>query len=125
MVISIVAGPKFIDFLRRNEFGQQIREDGPQGHVVKRGTPAMDRLLIMLAMAIPFLAFSKHTLPALTAFFVTLGCAAIGFVDDWTKIARRRSLGLAGRWKRVWLAGNTGIVRPAVCSRGLSAARYV
>ena len=58
MVISIVAGPKFIEFLRRNEFGQQIREDGPQGHVVKRGTPAMGGLLIMLAMAIPFLAFS-------------------------------------------------------------------
>ena len=54
MVISIVAGPKFIEFLRRNEFGQQIREDGPQGHVVKRGTPAMGGLLIMLAMAIPF-----------------------------------------------------------------------
>ena len=125
MVISIVAGPKFIEFLRRNEFGQQIREDGPQGHVVKRGTPAMGGLLIMLAMAIPFLAFSKHTLPALTAFFVTLGCAAIGFVDDWTKIARRRSLGLAGRWKLVWLAGITVIVGLVVSDRGFSTSIYV
>ena len=125
MVISIVAGPKFIEFLRRNEFGQQIREDGPQGHVVKRGTPAMGGLLIMLAMAIPFLAFSKHTLPALTAFFVTLGCAAIGFVDDWTKIARRRSLGLAGRWKLVWLAGITVIVGLVVSDRGFSTSVYV
>src|SRR4029078_373395 len=103
MVISIVAGPKFIEFLRRNEFGQQIREDGPQGHVVKRGTPAMGGLLIMLAMAIPFLPSSKPPPPALPAFFFPLGCAAIGFVDDWTKIARRRSLGLAGRWKSRWL----------------------
>ena len=125
MVISIVAGPKFIEFLRRNEFGQQIREDGPQGHVVKRGTPAMGGLLIMLAMAIPFLAFSKHTLPALTAFFVTLGCAAIGFVDDWTKIARRRSLGLAGRWKLVWLAAITVIVGLVVSDRGFSTSVYV
>ncbi|HLM93951.1 MAG TPA: phospho-N-acetylmuramoyl-pentapeptide-transferase [Gaiellaceae bacterium] len=125
MVISIVAGPKFIDFLRRNEFGQQIREEGPQGHVVKRGTPAMGGLLIMLAMAIPFLAFSKHTLPALTAFFVTLGCAAIGFVDDWTKIARRRSLGLAGRWKLVWLVGITVIVGLVVSDRGFSTSVYV
>jgi phospho-N-acetylmuramoyl-pentapeptide-transferase len=125
MVISIVAGPKFIDFLRRNEFGQQIREEGPQGHVVKRGTPAMGGLLIMLAMAIPFLAFSKHTLPALTAFFVTLGCAAIGFVDDWTKISRRRSLGLAGRWKLVWLAGITVIVGLVVSDRGFSTSVYV
>ena len=52
MVISIVAGPKFIDFLRRNEFGQQIREDGPQGHVVKRGTPAMGGLLIIGVVAV-------------------------------------------------------------------------
>src|SRR6266511_1626834 len=103
MVISILAGPKFIEFLRRNEFGQQIREEGPQGHVIKQGTPAMGGLLIMLAMSLPFLIFSRHTLPALTAFFVALGCAAVGFVDDWTKIARRRSLGLAGRWKLLWL----------------------
>ena len=125
MVISIVAGPKFIEFLRRNEFGQHIREEGPQGHVVKRGTPAMGGLLIMLAMSIPFLAFSKHTLPALTAFFVTLGCAAIGFVDDWTKIARRRSLGLAGRWKMLWLVGITVIVGLVASDRGFSTDVYV
>src|SRR5918992_1082024 len=110
MVISIGAGPKFIDFLRQNEFGQQIREEGPRGHVVKQGTPAMGGLLIMLSMAVPFLIFSERTLPALTAFFVTLGCAAIGFVDDWTKVSRRRSLGLSGRWKLVWLAGITVVV---------------
>ena len=49
MVISIVAGPKFIDFLRKNEFGQHIREEGPQGHSVKQGTPAMGGLLIMIS----------------------------------------------------------------------------
>jgi phospho-N-acetylmuramoyl-pentapeptide-transferase len=110
MVISIVAGPKFIEFLRQNEFGQQIREEGPQGHVTKQGTPAMGGLLIMIAMSVPFLLFSGRTVPAVTAFFVTLGCAAIGFVDDWTKVSRRRSLGLAGRWKLVWLAGITVVV---------------
>jgi phospho-N-acetylmuramoyl-pentapeptide-transferase len=118
MVISIVAGPKFIEFLRQNEFGQHIREEGPQGHVVKQGTPAMGGLLIMIAMSIPFLIFSGRTVPAVTAFFVTLGCAAIGFVDDWTKVSRRRSLGLAGRWKLLWLAGITGVVA-VVAERGL------
>jgi phospho-N-acetylmuramoyl-pentapeptide-transferase len=118
MVISIVAGPKFIDFLRSNEFGQQIREEGPKGHVTKQGTPAMGGLLIMIAMAVPFLVFSGRTVPAVTAFFVTLGCAAIGFVDDWTKVSRRRSLGLAGRWKLVWLAGITAVVA-VVAARGL------
>jgi phospho-N-acetylmuramoyl-pentapeptide-transferase len=103
MVISLAAGPKFIDFLRRNEFGQQIREEGPQGHVVKQGTPTMGGLLIMIAMSVPFLVFSEHTVPALTAFSVALGCAAIGFVDDWMKVSHRRSLGLAGRWKLLLL----------------------
>jgi phospho-N-acetylmuramoyl-pentapeptide-transferase len=118
MVITIVAGPKFIDFLRSNEFGQQIREEGPQGHVTKQGTPAMGGLLIMIAMAVPFLIFSGRTVPAVTAFFVTLGCAAIGFVDDWTKVSRRRSLGLAGRWKLLWLAAITAVVA-VVAARGL------
>ena len=118
MVISILAGPKFIDFLRKNEFGQQIREEGPKGHVVKQGTPAMGGLLIMISMSVPFLIFSERTVPAVTAFFVALGCAAIGFVDDWTKVSRRRSLGLSGRWKLLWLGGITVIVG-FVASRGL------
>jgi phospho-N-acetylmuramoyl-pentapeptide-transferase len=118
MVISILAGPKFIDFLRNNEFGQQIREEGPKGHVVKQGTPAMGGLLIMISMAVPFLIFSERTVPAVTAFFVALGCAAIGFVDDWTKVSRRRSLGLSGRWKLLWLGGITVIVG-FVAARGL------
>ncbi|MGH3028176.1 MAG: phospho-N-acetylmuramoyl-pentapeptide-transferase, partial [Gaiellaceae bacterium] len=118
MVISILSGPKFIDFLRKNEFGQQIREEGPKGHVAKQGTPAMGGLLIMIAMAVPFLVFSERTVPAVTAFFVTLGCAAIGFVDDWTKVSRRRSLGLAGRWKLVWLGAITVVVG-FVAARGL------
>jgi phospho-N-acetylmuramoyl-pentapeptide-transferase len=118
MVISILSGPKFIDFLRKNEFGQQIREEGPKGHVVKQGTPAMGGLLIMIAMSVPFLIFSERTVPAVTAFFVTLGCAAIGFVDDWTKVSRRRSLGLSGRWKLIWLAAITVVVG-FVAARGL------
>ncbi|MBA2614512.1 MAG: phospho-N-acetylmuramoyl-pentapeptide-transferase [Actinobacteria bacterium] len=110
MVISIAAGPKFIEFLRRNELGQHIREEGPERHVTKQGTPTMGGLLIMIAMSVPFLIFTERTLPALTAFFVTLGCAAIGFVDDWTKLTHRRSLGLAGRWKLLMLAVITAVV---------------
>jgi phospho-N-acetylmuramoyl-pentapeptide-transferase len=64
----------------------------------------------MISMSIPFLLFTERTLPALTAFFVTLGCAAIGFVDDWTKLTHRRSLGLAGRWKLLLLGVVTAVV---------------
>jgi phospho-N-acetylmuramoyl-pentapeptide-transferase len=125
MVISIVAGPKFIDFLRRNELGQHIREEGPKGHVTKQGTPTMGGLLIMLSMSIPFLLFSEHTLPALTAFFVTLGCAAIGFVDDWTKLTHRRSLGLAGRWKLLGLGAITLVVALVVYNRDFKTTVYL
>jgi phospho-N-acetylmuramoyl-pentapeptide-transferase len=125
MVISIVAGPKFIDFLRRNELGQHIREEGPKGHVTKQGTPTMGGLLIMLSMSVPFLLFSEHTLPALTAFFVTLGCAAIGFVDDWTKLTHRRSLGLAGRWKLLGLGAITLVVALVVYNRDFKTTVYL
>ena len=82
MIISILAGPWFISFLRRNEFGQQVREEGPQHHVAKQGTPTMGGLLIVAAASIAFLAVSDETLPALTIFGTALGCGAIGFLDQ-------------------------------------------
>jgi phospho-N-acetylmuramoyl-pentapeptide-transferase len=107
MVISIVIGPKFIEFLKRHGLGQPIREEGPAGHVVKQGTPVMGGLLIVLAAVIPFLALSHYTLPALTVLFVTIGCGLIGFIDDFIKLRHRRSLGLSGRWKMLLLAAIT------------------
>jgi phospho-N-acetylmuramoyl-pentapeptide-transferase len=125
MVISIVAGPKFIEFLRRNEFGQQIREEGPREHMAKQGTPTMGGLLIMASMAVPFLIFSDRTLKALTVFFVTLACAAIGFADDWTKLTHRRSLGLRGRWKLLLLVLVTLFVGVVAHDQGLTTDVYV
>jgi phospho-N-acetylmuramoyl-pentapeptide-transferase len=114
MVISVVIGPKFIEFLRRNELGQPIREEGPVGHVVKQGTPVMGGLLILLCALLPFLALSRFTLPALTVLFLTVACGAIGFLDDFVKLRHRRSLGLQGRWKLLLLAGVTIVVGIAV-----------
>jgi phospho-N-acetylmuramoyl-pentapeptide-transferase len=107
LVIAIFVGPRFIAFLRRNAYGQHIREEGPQHHVVKQGTPVMGGVLIMIAMSVGFLAMSKYTLPALTVFGVTLACAGIGFIDDYIKLTHRRSLGLSGRWKLLLLGGVT------------------
>jgi len=118
MVISIVIGPKFIEFLRRNELGQPIRKDGPAGHVVKQGTPVMGGLLILLCALVPFLALSGYTLPALTVLFVTVGCGAIGFLDDFIKLRHRRSLGLRGRWKLLLLLVITVVVGIAVHEQG-------
>src|SRR4029450_3278056 len=103
MAISILAGPKFIDFLRRTEFGQHIREELPAEHHVKQGTPTMGGLLIVFSMLIPFLILSKYTQAGLTALFVTLACGAIGFIDDWFKVRHRRALGLNGRGKALVL----------------------
>src|ERR1051326_8353960 len=107
MIIAILSGPTFIAFLRRNEFGQQIREDGPQHHVTKKGTPTMGGLLIVLAATLAFLPLSDFTAPALTIFGTALACGLIGFLDDYIKLRHRRSLGLPGRWKMLMLLAVT------------------
>src|SRR3954468_8256181 len=106
MLICIFLGPKFIEFLRIREFGQHIREDGPQEHHAKAGTPTMGGLIIFTAIAVPFLflvLLDKSPGPdrarALGVVGVALACAALGFADDYTKIVRKRSLGLRGRTK--------------------------
>jgi phospho-N-acetylmuramoyl-pentapeptide-transferase len=117
LIVSIVAGPRFIAFLRKNEFGQHIREDGPQHHFSKQGTPTMGGLLILFAATIGFLATTHFRLQALTVLFVTLACGAIGFLDDFIKLTRARSLGLSGRWKLLLLAVVTVVV--AIVARHL------
>ena len=107
LIISILAGPFFIDFLRRNSLGQHIREEGPQHHAVKQGTPTMGGVLIIISASLAFLATTVHTLPALTIFGTMVGCGLIGFADDWIKLHRKRSLGLSGRVKMLLLAAIT------------------
>ncbi len=99
MLITIFLGPKFIEFLRVKEFGQQIREEGPQEHHAKAGTPTMGGLVIFLAIAVPYLVLSERDTESLAVLGVALGAAAIGFADDVIKITRRRSLGLSARYK--------------------------
>ena len=110
LIVSIAIGPRFIDFLRRNEFGQQIREDGPEHHMSKQGTPTMGGLMILFAATVAFLPVTHYTLRGLTVLFATLACGAIGFLDDFIKLTHRRSLGLRGRWKLLLLAGVTVVV---------------
>ena len=110
LLVSILVGPSFIAFLRRHEFGQHIREDGPQHHFSKQGTPTMGGLLILFAATVAFLPVSHYRLQALTVLFTTLACGAIGFLDDFIKLTNRRSLGLRGRWKLLLLAGVTVVV---------------
>jgi len=103
MVAAVVIGPKFIELLRTRNLGQQIRAEGPAAHVVKQGTPTMGGLLIVGATVIPFLALSQYTAEGMTVLLITLGCAAIGFTDDYLKLRQGRSLGLPGRYKMLGL----------------------
>jgi len=99
MILVLVVGPAFIRWLRGNEFGQNIREEGPERHQSKAGTPTMGGLLIWLAVVVSYLIYSRFSVASVTVLIATLGNAAIGFVDDWMKIVRKRSLGLAARYK--------------------------
>ena len=125
LIVSSLAGPKFIAFLRANEFGQHIREDGPQHHWSKQGTPTMGGLLILFAATIGFLPVTHFRLQALTVLFATLACGAIGFLDDFVKLTRARSLGLSGRWKLLLLLGVTVIVAIVAHHLRLSTDVYV
>src|SRR3954471_10074417 len=110
LIISLLAGPFFIDFLRRHSLGQHIREEGPEHHSVKQGTPTMGGVLIVLAGTIAFFATTVRTLPALAIFGTMLACGAIGFADDLIKVRHERSLGLSGRIKMLLLLGTSAAV---------------
>src|SRR5687767_283618 len=100
LLLSLLFGGRLIEALRKWNIGQQIREEGPQGHMAKRGTPTMGGVLIVGSVVISTLLWAKLTsLYVWTAVLATLGFAAIGFADDYYKLAKRRSLGLTGKQK--------------------------
>jgi phospho-N-acetylmuramoyl-pentapeptide-transferase len=99
LTLCMFLGPKFIEYLRTKEFGQQIREEGPAGHHGKAGTPTMGGLIMGLAVAVPFLILGNYDAASLAVFGTALASGALGFVDDWTKISHKRSLGVSGRRK--------------------------
>jgi phospho-N-acetylmuramoyl-pentapeptide-transferase len=99
LLICLFLSPKFIELFRNREFGQNIREEGPAGHKVKAGTPTMGGVIIFTAIAVPYLLLSPLDWLSLSVFGVSICCALLGFADDYTKIVRRRSLGLRARTK--------------------------
>ena len=99
LLICMFLGPRFIDYLRLKEFGQQIREEGPAGHHGKAGTPTMGGLVIFLSIMVPFLILSDYRSASLAVLGTALAMAALGFADDIIKLRKRRSLGVSGRTK--------------------------
>jgi phospho-N-acetylmuramoyl-pentapeptide-transferase len=103
LLIGLCIGPFVIQKLREFQIGQYIREDGPQSHQKKSGTPTMGGVLIVISILLPTLLWSDLTNPFIwIAVFSTLAFGAIGFADDYIKVVKRRNLGLTGRAKLLY-----------------------
>jgi phospho-N-acetylmuramoyl-pentapeptide-transferase len=123
LLLSLVSGPWLIQKLKEFQIGQYIREDGPQAHRSKAGTPTMGGVLIILCMVVPTLLWSD-----LSNIFVwltmgtTLAFGAIGFWDDYQKLQRRQNLGLSARGKfllQILVSFIFGVILVSLSARGL------
>src|SRR5215210_2534999 len=91
LMISFILGPWLIERMRRIKFGQYIREEGPKSHQIKAGTPTMGGILINVAIIIPTILWADILNPYIwIILFVTASYAAIGFVDDYQKLVKKR-----------------------------------
>lgn len=97
--ICIALTPVLIKILRNIGVGQIIREDGPHAHFVKRGTPTMGGILIVLATALGYFIMSRRTVQGILVIATMVACGLLGFVDDYIQIRKRRSLGLKPSFK--------------------------
>jgi phospho-N-acetylmuramoyl-pentapeptide-transferase len=102
LVISFLLGPPMIAWLRRVKLGQKVREEGPQSHYAKAGTPTMGGLLMLFAIAIPVLLCGNfHSRQTWVALGATLALGGLGLLDDWLRVVKKLPNGLLGRYKLV------------------------
>lgn len=106
LVLSWAAGSILIPVLRRFGFGQRVRDQGPQRHKAKTGTPTMGGIIFVIGILIASLLFVEWTLNLIVPLACMIGFGVIGFMDDYLKVVLRRSLGLRARYK---LAGQVAI----------------
>ncbi len=102
-MLTILA-PFWIRFLRSRGIGQNVRVDGPQGHLLKEGTPTMGGVLILTTLVVTFVLLGTADRLAVLALVTTVSCGLLGLLDDSSKVLRDRSLGLAARHKMLLLA---------------------
>jgi phospho-N-acetylmuramoyl-pentapeptide-transferase len=122
LLIGLLIGPFVIERLREFQIGQYIREEGPQSHQKKGGTPTMGGVLICISILVPTLLWSDLSNPNVWLVMgSTLAFGAIGFADDYTKVVHKRNLGLTGRQKlalQFLVSGIVGVVLVVMESRG-------
>lgn len=98
--VCVVLCPLLIPFLKRLKFGQYIRQEGPESHQKKSGTPTMGGIVIVLSISITSLIFLKDHEEIVPVLFATIGFGIIGFIDDYIKIVMKRSMGLKA-WQKM------------------------
>lgn len=99
-VVSVVLGPFIIPFLRKLKVGQTVRDDGPQTHLKKSGTPTMGGILILISIVVTSVIYMKDYPGIMPILFATLGFGLIGFLDDYIKVVLKRSMGLRA-WQKM------------------------
>jgi phospho-N-acetylmuramoyl-pentapeptide-transferase len=102
-VVTVTLGAKFIGFLKVKQFGQFVREEGPQTHLIKQGTPTMGGMVMLMGLGSALLVVARPNVATLTTLLLVSAVAGIGLYDDWQKISKKRSDGLSVRYKFVLL----------------------
>jgi len=103
LFISLYFGPKLIRYLQKMQIGQTVRDDGPESHLSKSGTPTMGGLLILASIVTSILLWADlSNIYVWVVLFVVVSFGAIGFVDDYRKVVRKDANGLIARWKYFW-----------------------
>ena len=98
--VCVVLCPVLIPVLKRMKFGQYVRQEGPESHLKKSGTPTMGGIVIVLSIAITCLFYLKDNKEIIPVLFATIGFGIIGFLDDYIKVVMKRSLGLKA-WQKL------------------------
>ncbi|CAN5555684.1 phospho-N-acetylmuramoyl-pentapeptide-transferase [soil metagenome] len=98
-LVTVALGSKFIEYLQVRKFGQFVREEGPQTHLVKSGTPTMGGVLMLAGLLAALLVVARPNGATFTTLLLVSAVAGIGLYDDWQKISKRRSEGLSVRYK--------------------------
>ena len=91
--VNIILCPLLIPVLKRVKFGQHVRDDGPQSHLKKTGTPTMGGIIILLSFILGSVLFLQDNVTGLLVVFITLAFGLVGFIDDYIKVVKKRSLG--------------------------------
>jgi phospho-N-acetylmuramoyl-pentapeptide-transferase len=98
-LVTVLLGSQFIEFLQSRKFGQFVREEGPQTHLIKAGTPTMGGIVMLTGLLGALVVVARPNVATLTTLLLVAVVAGIGLYDDWQKISRKRPEGLSARYK--------------------------